>query len=125
MGPRIFEIGWWAVIAAVPSLVIWGWARWLKRTPHTPISRPSLIGFSLATASVLLAVFTFLAATLGPGFGYYDPLLLTIYQIGLLLSLGGLIFGICGIGRSGPVRWHAPVCSIGMLLFWFLAAISE
>lgn len=125
MDPRIFEVGWWAMIAAVPSLVIWGWARWLKRTLPTPISYPSLIGFTLATASALLAVFTFLKATLGRGFGYYDPLLLTIYKIGLLLSLIGLIFGIGGLGKAGPLRWHAPVCSIGMLVFWFLAAISE
>jgi hypothetical protein len=84
-----------------------------------------LIGLALATASALLAIFTALAAALGQGFRYYDPALLSIYKIGLLLSVAGLIFGMRGLAKANPIRWHAPACSFGMLLFWFLAANSE
>ena len=116
---------YWGLFPAMPVLTIWGWIRWRKTTqPRTLMSELSFAGFALATASVSLAALTVFAALI-KGFRYYDPLLLMIYKIGLLLSLGGLIFGICGIWRSGPVRWLAPVCALGMFVFWFLSAASE
>jgi hypothetical protein len=59
------------------------------------------------------------------GFPFYDPRLLKIYVCGLLLSLAGILCAIGGVWRAGPVRWHAPACAVGMLLFWFMAAIGE
>lgn len=126
MSEWILIAAYWAVIPVMPVLTIWGWIRWRKMTqPRILMSDLSFAGFALATASVLLAALTVFAAMIRGGFPYYDPLLLTIYKIGLLLSLGGLIFGICGIWRIGPVRWHAPICALGMLLFWLLSAASE
>lgn len=114
------------VIAAVPFITIWGWWRWAKRRqPRTFASDLSLIGFGLATLSALLALFTWVAAGVRGGFPYYDSLLLTIYRVGLLLAVGGVVFGFSGLWRPGPLRWHAPVCSVAMIVFWLLAAISE
>ena len=102
----------------VPLLTIWGWVRWSKdRQSPTLFAKLSLIGFVFATASVGLALLTWLIA-MTKGFRYYDPLLLNIYGIGLLLSLLGLLFGVSGVWKSGPLRWHAVVCAVGMLGFW-------
>ena len=110
----------------MPVLTVWGWMRWRKTNqPRTRMSDLSFAGFALASASVLLAALTVFAAMVRGGFPYYDPLLLTIYKIGFVLSLGGLIFGLCGIWRNGPVRWHAPLCALGILVFWLLSASSE
>jgi len=59
------------------------------------------------------------------GFRYYDPPLMKIYGIGILLSLSGLLAGLGGVWKKNPLRWHAPVLSLGMLLLWVLWASSE
>jgi hypothetical protein len=58
-------------------------------------------------------------------FAYYDPLLLRIFRWGGLLSLSGMAFEIRGTWRPNPLRWYAPGCALGMLLFWFAMAIGE
>ncbi len=63
-----------AVYAGVPVLTVWGWVRWSTRTqPRTLFSILSLIGFTLATASGLLAVSSVLYAHAIGGFPFYDP----------------------------------------------------
>jgi hypothetical protein len=119
----LFAVG---VYVGLPVLIIWGWARWFSRTqPRTLPSILSLIGFILATASGLLALASVLYAHAIGGFPYYDPRLLRIYAWGGLLSLSGIVFGIAGVWRPGPVRWLAPACSFGTLLFWFVSAMGE
>ena len=114
------------IYAGLPALTIWGWVRWSKRRqPRTLPSILSLVGFTLATASGLLAASSLLYASAIGGFPFYDPLLLRIYRWGGVLSLSGIVFGIGGVWRPGPVRWLAPVCSLGTLLFWFASAIGE
>jgi hypothetical membrane protein len=111
---------------ALPAAMIWGWVRWLKRKqPRTPFSILSLIGFALATVSGLLATSSVLYAHAIGGFPFYDPLLLRIYRWGALLSLSGTAFALIGVWRPGPLRWHAPTCAVGTLLFWFAAAMGE
>ncbi len=114
------------IYLAMPALMGWGWIRWVKRSRqrNLPVIF-SLISFSLGTASGLLALFTFLYALAIRSFPHYDPSLLTVYALGLLLSLCGIVFGIGGVWRPSPVRWHAPVCAIGMLLFWLMQAAAE
>lgn len=119
----LFAVG---VYVGLPALMIWGWARWFRRTqPRTLPSILSLIGLTLATASGLLAVSSVMYAHAIGGFPFYDPRLLRIYRWGGLLSLSGIVFGIAGVWRPGPVRWLAPVCSLGTLLFWFASAMGE
>src|ERR1700722_7080666 len=82
-----------------PIALIWGWARWVRLPKlRTVPSLLSLIGFVLATASALLAV-SAVAYAFVVHFPYYDPLLLRIYRLGVLLSLGGIVFGIGGVWR--------------------------
>lgn len=119
----LFAVG---IYAGLPALMIWGWVRWFSRTrPRTLPAILSLIGFALATASGLLAVSSVLYAHAIGGFPFYDPRLLRIYRWGGVLSLSGIVFGIAGVWRPGPVRWLAPVCSFGTLLFWFASAMGE
>jgi hypothetical protein len=111
---------------ALPALLVWGWVRWGKQSKSSSLSSIlSLIGFLLATFSALLAISSGLYAHAIGGFPYYDPLLLKIYRWAALLSLGGIVFGACGAWRPNPLRWHAPVCAIGMFVFWFVMATGE
>jgi hypothetical protein len=108
-----------------PVMLVWGWAWWgaqpkLKTIP----SALSLIGFVFATVSAALAVSSAVYAQIH-GFPYYDPLLLRIFRWGLLLSLAGILFSIAGVWRKNSLRWHAPVCALGTLAFWIVAASGE
>ena len=110
----------------LPALMISGWVQWFRRKqPRTVSSILSLIAFILATASGLLAVSSAMYAHAIGGFPFYDPLLLRIYRWGGLLSVSGIAFGISGIWRPSPLRWHAPACAVGTLLFWFASAMGE
>jgi hypothetical protein len=91
--------------------------------PHSRswASHLSFLAFALATASALLAL---VAICCGP-WVYYDYKLLRIYRWGFLISLSGILFSIAGIWRASTLRWFAPACSFGTLLFWLGAAASE
>jgi hypothetical protein len=120
----IFVLGI-SMYIAMPVVIVWGWMLWKKRTqPRTLLSTLSFIGFTLATMSGLLAIFTILYA-IAVGFPFYDPLLLKIFRWGLLLSLAGFVVSICGVWRPNPLRWHAPASAAGMFLFWFVMALGE
>lgn len=108
-----------------PTALIWGWTNWTHQPkPKTLSAILSLIGFIFATTSAILAVSSVAYAQVHH-FPYYDPLLLRIFRWGGLLSLAGLVFGIGGMWRPGSLRWHAPVCGLGMLAVWFIAATGE
>lgn len=114
------------VTLVVPILLVWGWLRWSSdESRHSRSSMFSLIGFALATGSAGLALGTHLYAVFVRSFRYYDPTLLKIYACGSLLSVVAIGFSFAGSGRPSPVRWLAPICSIGTLLFWLLAMGSE
>jgi hypothetical protein len=127
----IASILWLIAVATtlgIPALLLWGWIRWSKQKdsyPRTRSSTLSFIGFSLATASAALAFATHLYARFVHGFPYYDPALLKISAIGCLLSIIGIALGVAGTGRPHAVRWLAPVCAFGTLVFWLLAMSSE
>ncbi len=117
------------VVAAtllILALILWGWVRWSKdESPRSRSSTFSLFGFSLATASAVLAIATALYARFVHSFPDYDPTLLKIYALGCLLSIGGIALSVAGSGRPNPVRWLAPICSFGTLVFWLLAMTNE
>jgi hypothetical protein len=114
------------VTLAVPILLLWGWLRWSNDdTPRSRSSTFSLTGFVLATASAGLALGTHLYAVFVRSFPSYDPTLLKISACGCLLSVVAIGFSFAGSGRPNPVRWLAPICSIGTLVFWLLAMGSE
>ncbi len=120
-------VGMLAVLGymVAPAILIWGWARWAQQPRLRTIpSTLSLLGFILASASALLAVSAMIYARIH-GFRFYDPMLLRIMGIGSLLSVGGFVFGLSGIWKANPVRWHAPVSAVATLAFWLLAATME
>jgi hypothetical protein len=104
-----------------PVALIWGWARWTRQPKQRTFPAMfSLIGFCFVTGSAVIA-FSSLAYAQVQHFPYYDPLLLRIFRWGSLLSLAGIVFGIGGVWRPGPLRWLAPISGLGMFAFWFLA----
>jgi hypothetical protein len=119
----LFALG---IYLALPAAMILGWVRWMKwRQPQTLSSILSLIGFTLATASGLLAISLIVYSLTIGGFAYYAPLLLRIYAWGGVLSLAGIVFAISGVWRPNPLRWYAPSCAVGMLKFWLIIASGE
>jgi hypothetical protein len=85
----------------------------------------SLLSFTLATVSVVLAISSIVYAKAIGGFSYYDPLLLSIYRWGIVLSLGALIFSISALRSRSALRWASLACSIAVMLFWLGSALGE
>jgi hypothetical protein len=126
MNQAIFVLSILGFCIALPAVIIWGWVRWIKhREPRTTFSTLSLVGFALGTVSGLLAIAAMLYARAGRGFSFYDPALIRIYRWGALLSVAAMVFAIIGLWRPSSLRWHAPVCAVGTLVFWLAAAAGE
>jgi len=121
----MFAIMFGVAYLGPPTLLIWGWLRWAVRERlWSAFSAMSLIGFAMATLSALLAISTIAYAQVHH-FPYYDPLLLRIFRSGALLSFGGIVFGVGGMWRPSPLRWHAPASALAMLWYWAVAASGE
>jgi hypothetical protein len=105
--PILFALG---AYVGLPTVLVAGWVRWFRRR-QTGVVWPSLVGFSLGTASAILAAGAILYARAAGGFPSYDPSLLRIYRWGLLLSVAGLIFGAVGLRWSSSIRWYAPAAA--------------
>src|SRR5215472_2507432 len=100
-----------------PVALIWGWVRWTRQPRQkTPLAILSLTGFTLASASGVLAIIAWVWA-LFLAFPFYDPRLLRLFRWGCLLSLSGIVFAIGGVWRRSALRWHAAATSVGTLLF--------
>lgn len=52
------------------------------------------------------------------GSGYTDDFLLYMVEGGVLIWLAGILFGLSGVWRKNPLRWHAPICAVGTLALW-------
>jgi hypothetical protein len=108
--------------SAVPVILIWGWVKWTRKPGiERGMGAFSRLGFLLGSASALLAI----GAILRGGWAFYDPLLMKIYLAGMLISSVALVCGLLGAVRPGPLRWHAPALSFGMLALWVLWASLE
>jgi len=108
-----------------PISLAWGWSMWAVQPKlRTVTSILSLTGLVFATASAMLAVATVVCAQIHK-FPYYDPLLLRIFRWGIVLSLAGIFFAICGLWRKSSTRWHAPLSGVATLAFWIMAASGE
>jgi len=93
---------------AVPISLISGWIRWPRwRTQWSGLPAVSSIGFLTGSAPVLLA----LAALAHGRWEYYDPRLLKIYGLGMLISMAGLVFSFIGCFRRSHLRWQALLLS--------------
>jgi hypothetical protein len=115
-----------ALYVVLPVAIVVGWVRWVRgRSPESSLSRLSLFAFALATCSGVLAMISLVYAHAIGGFPYYDPRLLRFYRWGGILADAGLVLGIIGCWRRNPLRWYAPLCALGMSVFWVAAAMSE
>jgi hypothetical protein len=114
------------IYGALPAAIIAGWIRWVRwRTPGTRFSSLSLLAFGLATCSGLLALISLIYAHAIGGFPYYDRRLLRFYRWGGILADVGFVLGMLGCWRRNPLRWYAPLCALGMSVFWAAAAMGE
>jgi len=105
-------------------MLVWGWVRWIKQRPRlwTTSSTLSFIGFLLASASALFAIWVIF---FGVGGGFEHPLDYSFFYRcigrGVVLSLSALVFAIGGVWQRNSLRWQAPASAIGTLAFWLLA----
>ena len=114
------------IYIALPVAIFCGWIQWARHPKsRTPSSILSMLGFFVATCSALLAFGGLLYAHAIGGFPFYDPRLMRLYRWGARLSLAGIVLGIIGCFRQNTLRWYAPMCSVGVLIFWFGAAMGE
>jgi hypothetical protein len=126
MSPALYASAYILTLLGGPLLIAWGWLRFVRRGRlRDRKSWPSLAALILATGSSLLAVGSMIYAGAGGGFAYYDPRLLRIFSVGVVLSSVAVIIGFIGTAFRNPLRWQAPTASLGMLIFWFLAASGE
>lgn len=114
------------IYAALPIAMIWGWVRWFgNHESKSAFPLISLTGLALSTGSAFLAIAAAVYVRLIGGFPYSDPGLMRIYRWGGILAILGILFGIAGMFRKNALRWHAPLCALGMLLFWIMTAVQE
>jgi len=124
--PAILLILLIAAYVDVPVMLVWGWRRWSRRPRQkNPFATISFISFSIGTASTLLLIVTILWSLLRGGFPYYDPVLMRIFAVGLLLSLLALLISLGGLWKANPLRWHAPALCLGMLFIWAIWISGE
>src|ERR1700733_9690715 len=115
-----------AEYAVIPLIVVLGGTRYFDRPkPGVLYSILLLLSLFLATASVVLAVSSTMYAKATGGFPYYDPLLLSIFRWGFVLSSGAIIFAFSTLRRPTISRWLALAYGVAMLLFWFGTAMGE
>jgi len=115
-----------AIIFGLPALTVWGWVRWsLRSQDRTVFANLSLAAFGMATLSSLLAVVTMIYSATTGGLSDYSPALMRVFKTGKLLSLAAIGLGAAGAVRPSALRWHAPACGLGILMFWFFSALSE
>jgi hypothetical protein len=114
------------IFVVTPFLLVWGWIRWARCEKRwTVLPMLSFAGFTLSTASALLAVASAIYGHFIGGFPYYDPRLLKIYFWGLIVSLAALLLGLTGVWRPSALRWHALICAFGTLVYWFAMIETE
>jgi hypothetical protein len=112
-----------------PTMLVWGWARWIGQRPRqwNVSSSLSFVGFVLVTASALYGLWMILYGANGGFRSSYSSYSLdagVLYRFigrGVVLTLAGMLFGIGGMWRRGPIRWHSPASAVGMLAFWLIA----
>lgn len=118
----IFGLG----IVAAPVFLVWGWIRWIRAPKSRDLFAASaLIALICASASAAAAVVGVIYSGMIGGFPYYDPRLLRIISIGLLIALIGLLFGLTGAWRRNSLRWLGWLSALGMLAFWVCVAEGE
>jgi hypothetical protein len=123
MGDLVFVS---AVLGVLAAWVIWGWRSWMRRGSETSfLGWLSVSGFLLASLSASLQISSGIYAQFADGFSFNDPTLLRIYFIGFWLALLGLVSGLFGSFRNGPLRFKAPSLSAFLILLWIWHAMAE
>jgi hypothetical protein len=96
----------------------------LSRTMQkSPKSVAALIGFALASASALLAIWLRSYGYAVGGFRDYDPLLMAGFRTGMALSAAASVFAIIGLRQPNRLRWLGVGWALLGLLFWVGTAL--
>jgi len=104
-----------------PASLIWGWARWIRQPKSWSFSSLiSLVAFVVASSSAALGLVTILIGVLG-AFEQHLSAFYRVVDLGMLISLIGIIVAIGGIWRKNPLRWHALSSAVATLGFWAVA----
>ncbi len=114
---------------AIVALIWWpiyGWQKWfvLRRESSTKPLYGTTVAWALASASAILYLGTILVGQIRR-WPFYDPVLMAIYKIGLLLALVGLLSGIVLLVLRRKLALHTTAISALMLGLWLLAASME
>ena len=106
------------VYALSPGVLVCGWIEYARAAKDwTAWLVFSLIAQVLASISSLLAVIFLLHASNVKGIWIFDPLASSL-GIGVLTSLGAVVFAFCGVWKRNPLRWAALIGSLIGFPFW-------
>jgi hypothetical protein len=93
--------------------------------PRTPFSIAALIGFALASASTLLAIFLFSYGFASGGFPPHDPLLLVSSRIGVALAAAGALCVLVSLRQPNRLRWLCLAWALAALIGWFAVGFGK
>ena len=116
------------LVIGIPVLlyIAWSWRAWYRSTPRfePPRWRATLgtVSLALACISDVLCVTSVLYSLAIGGFRFYAPTLVLIIQIGLGLSLAGIL---ASVPAKGKLRIPGLISSAAMFFAWFGSAAGE
>ena len=88
----------------------------------SPTSLAPVLGFALASASAMLALWLGSYGFATGGFTLHNPLSLAGFRTGIILSVGATLFAIIAFTQKHRLRWLILLWSAAGLLFWCVFA---
>ncbi|HEY0701992.1 MAG TPA: hypothetical protein VGD60_04415 [Candidatus Acidoferrales bacterium] len=89
--------------------------------PKSPTALAPVLGFALASASALLALWM-IAFGYATGGSRHDPLFLTAFRTGIILSVGATVFALIAFNLKHHLRWLILLWALAGVCFWAVFA---
>lgn len=86
--------------------------------PKSPTSLAPVLGFALASASAMLALWLLSYGFATGGFTLHNPLFATGFRTGIILSIGATLFAGIAFNLKHRLRWLILLFALAGLLFW-------
>jgi hypothetical protein len=95
-----------------------GWRLRYIRMSKSPTSLAPVLGFALASASAMLALWMISYGFATGGFTLHNPLFLTGFRTGIILSIGATLFAVIAFTQKHRLRWLILPFAVAGLIFW-------
>jgi hypothetical protein len=92
----------------------------MPKSPTTSLA--PVLGFALASASALLALWLLSYGFATGGFSLHNPLFSAGFRTGVILSVGATLFAVIAFTLKHRRRWPLLLWSAAGLIFWWALA---